>query len=262
MRTDYHIHTSFSLDSEYPMEEAVKRAVSIGLQEICFTEHLDYFENGQHHLVDYDGFFPEIKRLQEKYRDAIVLKAGAEFGVQISQTDRFLEVFSHYPFDFVLLSNHQINDLEFWNGNYQRGKDQKQYNREYYEAILEVIKKYKNYSVLAHLDMIKRYDPAGILEDRENEAVIKDILKTVIEDGKGIEINTSSRRYKLSDLTPSRTILSWYLELGGRILTIGSDTHAEGSLGFGTEEVKEELKKLGAKEFCTFQNMEPVFHLL
>ena len=42
MFADYHIHTYYSDDSEYPMEEVVKDAISMGLQEICFTDHVDY----------------------------------------------------------------------------------------------------------------------------------------------------------------------------------------------------------------------------
>ena len=42
MFADYHVHTSYSDDSEYPMEEVVRDAVSLGLEEICFTDHVDY----------------------------------------------------------------------------------------------------------------------------------------------------------------------------------------------------------------------------
>lgn len=81
-----------------------------------------------------------------------------------------------------------------------------------------------------------------------------------IEQGKGIEVNTSNERYGLSDLTPCRDILKLYKELGGRILTFGSDTHKEEHLGYHIAYVKTELKKLGFREFCTFDQMAPKFH--
>lgn len=262
MITDYHVHTSFSNDSKCPMETIAARAVSLGLDEICITEHLDCFQSREDHLVDYDGFFREISRLNQNYGSQLIIKAGGEFGVQIEQTDRFCSIFSQHPFDFILLSNHEINDLEFWNGQYQMGKEQRRYNRDYYEAILNVTRIYKDYSVLAHLDMIKRYDSAGILADHENEELIREILKTIISDGKGIEVNSSSFRYQIPDLTPSKEILSWYLELGGHILTFGSDTHKADDLADSMTKVMDEVKKLGFREFCTFSKMKPIFHLL
>ena len=81
-------------------------------------------------------------------------------------------------------------------------------------------------------------------------------------DGKGIELNTSSHRYGLPDLTPSRNILRLYHELGGRILTIGSDSHKPDHLGAYIDEGKAELRTLGFREFCTFERMQPIFHAL
>lgn len=260
MLADYHVHTHFSGDSNYIMEEVVKRAISIGFKEICFTDHVDYFKNAHSHLIDYEAYNKEYNRLKEKYKNEIILKCGIEFGIQIHTIPEFNNDFKNNNFDFVILSNHQIDDTEFWNYEYQKGKKQLQYNQDYYMAILDVITNYKDYSVLGHLDMIKRYDQLGILDDSINEELIKSILKKVISDGKGIEVNTSCFRYGLNDLTPSRTILNWYYELGGEILTIGSDSHKESDLGHNIKQVKEELKNIEFKKFCTFDKMVPIFH--
>lgn len=262
MLADYHIHTNHSNDSTYPMEDTVKQAIKLGLDEICITEHVDYFRSHSRYIVNYTEYIKEYNFLKEKYKDKINIKFGIEFGVQKHTIEEFERDFKKYDFDFVILSNHQIDDVEFWTQDFQKGKSQLEYNRAYYEAIYEVLSKYKDYSVLGHLDMIKRYDEYGILKDEVNEDIIKDILRLVIEDGKGIEINTSCFRYKLTDLTPSTTILKWYHELGGRILTIGSDSHEEGHLGHKVKHVKEELKKIGFQEFCTFDKMKPIFHEL
>ncbi|MBP2631896.1 MAG: histidinol phosphate phosphatase [Firmicutes bacterium] len=260
MLADYHIHTQHSDDSSYPMEDMIQQAIRLGLDEICITEHMDYFRNDFTHMVNYDKYLEEYRYLRVKYQDEICIKFGVEFGVQMHTIKEFEHDFATYPFDFIILSNHQIDDKEFWTGEYQQGKTQLEYNREYYEAILDVISNFKSYSVLGHLDMIKRYDQKGILDDRVNEKLIKNILKLVIADGKGLEVNTSCFRYKLPDLTPSRTILTWYYELGGNILTIGSDSHEESHLGHRLLYARDELKKIGFKQFCTFDKMNPVFH--
>ena len=93
-----------------------------------------------------------------------------------------------------------MDDAEFWTGDFQRGRTQREYNDAYYNELLEVVSHYSGYSVLGHLDLIKRYDPAGIYPFEKNRDVIAEILTRAIADGKGIEVNTSSFRYGLPDL--------------------------------------------------------------
>ena len=78
-------------------------------------------------------------------------------------------------------------------------------------------------------------------------------------DGKGIELNTSSFRYGLDDLQPSTDVLCLYHDLGGRILTIGSDSHKPEHLGAHIAECRDRLRTIGFTEFCTFKKMEPTF---
>lgn len=142
------------------------------------------------------------------------------------------------------------------------GKSQAQYNKRYYEEMLDVVKKYQNYSVLGHMDLITRYDKNGVYPFENVEPIISEILKTVIKDGKGIEFNTSCHRYGLNDTTPSISILKRYLALGGDIITIGSDSHSPEQLGTYIREAKNLLKNLGFRCFCTYDQMRPVYHRL
>ena len=165
MRIDYHVHTYYSDDSKYPMEEVVKDAIKLKIDEICFTDHVDYgIKNDVDdpvktpcQNVDYEKYFKEIEYLKQKYPD-IRIKKGLEFGIQRHTADKFDKLFNRYPLDFVILSCHQTDDKEFWTQDYQKGKSQKEYNLGYYNEIYEVMKVYKNYSVLGHLDHIVRYD--------------------------------------------------------------------------------------------------------
>lgn len=261
MLADYHVHTIFSDDSECPMQEMVDKAISLGIDEIVFTDHVDYGVRTDLNC-DYSRYFPQIEELKKQYNGRIVIRKGIEFGMQIHTIPICQQDFDQYDFDFVILSNHQIGDKEFWNQNYQAGKNQDEINLNYYEAIYDVIRKYKDYSVLGHLDMIKRYDLYGEYPDSKIMGVVTKILQQVISDGKGIEVNTSSFRYGLPDLTPSTEILKKYLELGGTIITIGSDAHNTEQLGAHFEEVKNRLKEIGFQQFCTFEKMKPIYHKL
>ena len=283
MFADYHVHTSYSDDSEYPMEEVVKDAISFGLDEICFTDHVDYgvkrdWDDPRGMIyrrggagepermalanVDYPRYATEIAALREKYKDQITLKMGIEFGIQTHTIPQYEKLFSVWPFDFIILSVHQVEDKEFWTQDFQRGRTQTEYNLRYYEEILALVQQYHHYSVLGHMDLISRYDKAGPFSFEKIRPIVKEILKTIISDDKGIEVNTSCHRYGLNDLTPSTDILRLYRDLGGRIITIGSDSHRKEHLGAYLTETISALKAIGYKEVYTFKQMCPIPHKL
>ena len=278
MLADYHIHCRYSDDSEEEPEKIIESAVSKNFDEICFTDHVDYGIKIDHDVynkmndsekekyknllnVDYPEYLREISELREKYKDKITIRQGLEFGMQTHTIADFQKIFDKYDLDFVILSCHQVNDEEFWNKVFQQGKTPDEYNYKYYEEIYKVIQKYSDYSILGHLDHIQRYNET-IYPFEKSREIITEILKKVIEDGKGIEVNTSSFRYGLKDLTPERNILKLYYELGGKIITIGSDAHKAENVGDHIPYIQSELKKIGFTHICTFDKMKPIFHEL
>lgn len=276
MFADYHVHTEFSDDSVYPMEQVVQDAIAMHMDEICFTDHIDYgikedwdcgheiaYRGGEPFAnVDYPAYAAKIEECQEKYGAQVTIRFGLEFGMQMHTIPQYKALFQRYPFDFIILSVHQVEDKEFWTQDFQRGKSQQEYNERYYEEMLHLVKAYQDYSVLGHMDLIARYDEHGVYPFEKIEPVISDILKIVIEDGKGLELNTSYHRYGLADATPSVDILKIYRSLGGEIITIGSDSHKPEHLGAYIEEAKQLLKSLGYRYFCTYERMRPIYHPL
>ena len=105
MYADYHIHSEFSDDSREPMENQVRRAIELGLEEICFTEHVDYgikkdwdegniewrggdgvnySDDGKEPLAnaDYPAYFDKLRRMKEEFGGRIRIRQGLEFGIQ------------------------------------------------------------------------------------------------------------------------------------------------------------------------------------
>ena len=286
MRADYHLHCEFSDDSREPMENQVRRAIELGLDEMCFTDHVDYgikkdWEEGNITWrggdpvtgegaeplanVNYPEYFAKLHEMKQKYGEQITIRQGLEFGIQTITVPQFEKLYQRYEneLDFVLLSMHQVDNLEFWTQDFQRGRSQKEYNELYYREIYNVQKVFKNYSVLAHLDLLSRYDELGVYPFENVRDMIAEILKLAIADGKGIELNTSSWKYGLKDTQPCRAILKLYKDLGGRILTAGSDAHTTRQLGDHLDEGYRILRdEIGFTEICTFDHMAPVFHQL
>ena len=193
MRADYHLHCEFSDDSRERMENQIEQAIALGLDEICFTDHVDYgikkdwseggiqwrgsdsVSSGAEGLdpmanVNYPEYFSKLDRMRETYRGRITIKKGLEFGIQTHTCGQYRRLYDTYrkELDFVLLSMHQVHDQEFWTQDFQRSRSQQEYNEEYYREIYEVQKIFKDYSVLAHLDLICRYDRNGIYQKESN----------------------------------------------------------------------------------------------
>ena len=273
MYSDYHIHCSYSNDSDYPMEDVVREAIGLCMDEICFTDHVDYgpkkdwgerieyTESGMPLVnVDYERYFSELSRLSEKYEGKIVLKKGLELGVQRHTLSLNKALCEKYPMDFALLSIHQVKDRGIWTEEFKAGKTPEECYLSYYEEMLAVVREFKSYSCLAHMDLVTTSCRVPFVPFHKNRDIIAEILETVIRDGKGIELNTSCYKKRLSDLTPSRDILKLYRDLGGEIITIGTDSHKEGCVGRYFNEGLSALKALGFNKFCTFHRMAPSYH--
>lgn len=128
MFADYHVHTELSDDSTYPMAQVVKDAITMKMNEICFTDHVDYGikedwdcghpikYRGKEPLanVDYPAYIAQIRELQYLYKMQIDIKMGMEFGIQTHTIPQYQALFQKYPFDFIILSIHQVEDKEFW----------------------------------------------------------------------------------------------------------------------------------------------------
>ena len=260
------------------MKTQVGRAIELGLNELCFTDHVDYgvmtdWDEGEpkvwngltYRNVDYPRYFDRLRELRRSYSGRIVIRQGLEFGVQRHTAARFDALYERWrdELDFILLSVHQIDDLEFYPPEFMKGKAQDEYNARYFEELLHVARAFDRYCVLAHLDVMRRYDPAGEYPFAKVRDVVAEILRTAIQKGKGIELNTASWRYRLQDTQPCRDILRLYRDLGGEIVTIGSDAHRPERLAGHWDEGRQILRdELGFRYFCTFEHMEPRFHKL
>ncbi len=279
MFADYHVHCEFSDDSVYPMADVCADAVDLGLDELCFTDHVDYgvkpdvdeyrldpscarVQDGVPGInVDYPAYFARIDQMRAAFDGRLTIKAGLELGVQSHRVEKNQQLVAAWKdkLDFVICSIHQVGDREFWNGEFQDGRTQAEYNMAYYEELLRVTQTFKDYSVLGHLDLIRRYDPAGEFPFEKTRDVVAAILEQVIADGRGIELNTSSFRYGLPDLMPLTDVLALYRDLGGTVLTLGSDSHKPEHLAAHIKDCRERLSALGFTHFCTFDRFEPTF---
>lgn len=264
--TDFHTHTSFSGDCDIPMEYMIKKAIDLGMSHLCFTEHFDPdypVREGENldftlNTKDYREVF---LRYKEQYQHNITLLWGVELGLQSHILPFLSDFVQNHPFDFVIASSHLCNGGDPYYADFFESKKEEDVYASYFSSISENVTSFQDYDVYGHLDYIVRYGPnkdARYSYEKYRD-IFDSILKTIIANGKGIELNSGGIKYGLRDLHPCTDVLKRYRELGGEIITVGSDAHNPENLLHHFSRSKAILEECGFKYYTIFQERKPTF---
>ena len=259
---DYHLHSSVSFDSESTALDMAERAKDIGLRDICFTDHCDYNsdKNKKHYPIDlaeYDNAYSSLEV------PGLKIKRGFEFGLTDWNRAELDAMLGKRSFDFVIGSVHFVDGFDPYDREYWIDKTEREAYLGYLERILECIKIHDRFNVLGHLTYVSRsvYNPTkNLLEYSDYREVCDEIFKTLISKDKGIEINTSAVS-SLGVLLPSYDFVKRFRELGGKIITVGSDAHSPQRVGQHIDKALAIAKEVFGY-VCTFENLEPKFNTL
>lgn len=270
IQADCHLHSSFSADSKESMEAMVLRGIELGLGYMTFTEHMDLDmptstdmpENV--YLVDVDAYRTEWLRCKERYGDRIRLLFGVELGLQshiVKENERFVK---QHPFDFVIGSVHICDHADPYFPAFHENRKEEETLHLYFQTILANIKLNPDYDVLGHLDYILRYLPSM---DRnysyeKYQDYYEEILRYLVEHGKGIEVNTGGAKKGLKEFHPCDQAIRRYRELGGEIITIGSDSHETVHIADAFDRAAEVLAVCGFRYYTVFEQRTPKFYPL
>lgn len=267
---DCHMHTHHSGDSDAPMEAMILRAMELGLKHICFTEHQDFdfiYEPDEPQDLfetDTDAYQKELLEMQAKYDGRLNIRFGVELGLQTHIAEQLNAYSSAYDFDFIIGSSHLCSRKDPYLNSFFTGRDEQEAYHEYFLYIKDCISSCSGFDVYGHLDYVLRYGPtknAGF-RYQDYQEVIDGILRSLIERGKGIELNTSGYSYALGAPHPCREILLRYKELGGEILTIGSDAHDPSHIASDFHRAAALLTDCGFRHYCVFERRKPIFYPL
>ncbi len=259
---DFHLHTNVSFDSTAKAESMALAAKAAGLKEICFTDHWDYNSdpNKAHNPFDLAAYSAAYDGLTVP---GLTIRRGVEFGLTAWNRPQLQELLAARKFDFVIGSMHFVDGWDPYDAEYWQDKTTYQAFYRYLEATLECVKLHDDYDVLGHLTYVCKsvHNPTHQpVVYKEYAEVTDEILRVLVQKGKGMEINTSGVD-RAGDFLPGAPFLNRFYALGGRIVTLGSDAHDESRVGQYSKEALEILKDIFG-HVCTFQNREPVFHKL
>ena len=258
---DYHLHTAFSCDSQATMAAQCEAAIALGLREICVTDHSDWEPlDSCSGFYRPDAYFAELAANRERYGDRLTIRAGVEigeihrFGVEAAQ------LLSAHPYDFAIGSLHWVTSRLTLTPGYFEGWTPKAAYETYYAELLDVVDA-GGFDVIGHIDVPKRagFSIENGYDSNDYEEPLRAVLRAAIERGIGIEINTGTARRPVGKPSPDLPVLQWYRELGGEIVTVGSDAHRPEHIGYRFDDARELLDAAGFTAITRFEGRKATF---
>ncbi len=267
--SDSHIHSTHSPDARTSIIEVCQSAVEMGLAYICFTEHLDLDpRDSGYRYFEPEAFFREVDAARTRFRGRLTIGAGIEVCYQTGREDEIARWLERWPFDFVLGSVHILDGEHDWvmvpeqasMAAWARHRTPQEAYRPYFEEVRRAAAT-GLFDGLAHLDLVKRYgtlaygpfDASALAEE------IDAVLAAAVATDTAIEINTSGLFQPPQEPFPGLDILRRYRQMGGRAITIGSDTHHLYQLGRGLETARQQAIAAGFTHVAYFLERQPRF---
>lgn len=267
-KADYHVHPNYSLDATGSIDQYCRRALELGLKEICFTTHYDSdpFRKDIDPFMRIDGkivslseesvkrYIEDVKRASEE-RDphGLSVKVGLEVDYAPHIEEQLKKDLAAFDLDYRLGSVHCLDHIAITAsgeaGSYFKKKSAREMVSKYYECLRLAVES-GLFDVMAHLDIYKKYGLGfyGKQILSVHRGLVEPVLERMAENHLGMEINTGVSRRGHAEFSPGSEILQLALSMGVRIVALGSDAHEVNHLGRGIKEAYRLAKRLEGKE--------------
>ncbi len=265
---DYHLHTAVTIDGKMTEASACERALSLGIGEIAFTNHVmltqpNYTISPAALITHWEN----IRACRLRYPQLTILM-GIEMDYYPNRESDIAATLNDYAqhiggtFDLVLGSIHDIKGGFFSNKDlapgFFAGRDLSMLYREYFELEAQAARS-GLFDVIAHPDLIKKYSNllTPILPYDEYCASAELFIDALIECQVGIEVNTKGLKMPVNEIYPSTQLLRSYLSKSKQhglepIVSIGSDAHKVEDVGFHIHQTREDLRSIGLTALVSF----------
>ncbi|CAA9574456.1 MAG: Histidinol-phosphatase [uncultured Thermomicrobiales bacterium] len=265
---DYHVHTTQSADCSTPILASCAAAVERGLSEIAFTDHIEHEPADMSYgFFNYDTYMANLQHARSVFGDRLVILAGAEVDFNRRIASEVRDFVEAHEFDFVIGSVHYGEEGQIIFPEYFDTRDLEDVFVPYYEEIRAAVET-GLFDTIGHIDLPKRYAPgaAGAYDPLRFEDELTSIFELMIRQEMSFEINTSGIRQAPRTSMPGPQIVSLYARLGGRLVTVGSDSHVPDTIGAGFPQTLRMLELCGIDSVSSFRRRQrsqvPVVSLL
>ena len=272
---DNHTHSQYSCDIPQgkgsSVREICEKALSLGLKGVAITDHFDIdgVYDGYFAPLDHKSVMNDILEAKEEFKGRLKVFHGVELGQATHMPVESEQLLKDYPYDVVLGSVHAVRGIvDFHELDYSKMERSVYVGlwNQYIEEMLDTIK-WGKFDVLTHITYPKRYYLRHGITDfpdikNKGREYFEPILKALIENGITLECNSSGLRQPIGECLPNKDLLTFYYELGGRDISLGSDSHHARDIAGNFADAAEMLKSIGFKYQTYFENRNKNYEIL
>lgn len=264
---DCHNHSNCSFDGHSAMEELCEKAVELGLVYYGVSDHCECqeYEASPGHETGYRQVvrkaWDQMTACREKFPSLRLLR-GIELGQPMQDLSAAEDALQGRDYDFVIGSLHNVaREKDFYHMNWGDASPERWealFSR-YFQEILDMIR-WGKFHTLAHITYPLRYlsAPGQTPTFDRHQEELDAVLRALIQKDIALEMNTSRLGKKNAPHLPDPEVFRRYRELGGKLVTLGSDAHRAEDLAQGIELGMDLLKEAGFTEFAVFEKRKPV----
>ena len=246
---DLHTHTKNSPDGNHEALFMAETARDNKIHTVAFTDHceVDYFYKDNYDKV-VENSYKDICDVREKLNGQINILRGVELAQPHYLPELSQKILSTYNYDVVIGSIHNLREQEdFYNWKSFDGIDVQATMNEYFDELIKMLE-WGDFEILAHITYPFRYifNICGYVEDiNKYSDKVDELLKLCAEKDKALEINMGGLKYPINKPAPDLDTVKRYKELGGRLVSVGSDSHYAERIGFGIPQAYEIAREAG-----------------
>lgn len=273
---DLHTHSKLSPDGKVEPRDMAARACELGIKHFALADHIeiDEIKDGSRDW-DYRAAIartePVCRELQAEFAGRMSIYSAAELGQPLYDLPTSEEILRAHNYDFLIGSVHRTTHYEHITMIPDTEYDRKRAIKEYFDEMLNLAE-WGKFSALAHMTFLMRFinidTPSRLVTEKTlrsgaafdtHKPIIDKILETIVKKGIALEANSSGYRRGMGEPMAGAPFIKRYRELGGRMITVGSDAHEQADIARDIPETYKLLKELGFSEVCVFEKLEPKF---
>lgn len=268
-KCDYHTHTRFSFDGakNSTADSLCRAAIERGVTDLAITDHFECNWKAESAFPPYQAALAreEIFAAKEKYKDKLNLTYGIEMG-QINQyPEEAHKLFLDNDYEFVICSIHNLRgavDFCFMNFEKMFSYMPETYMgylfERYIDEQLEALDNCDRISTVAHLTYMKRYCAlsGNDYDFSKHFDKVEKLYRKMVSRDIALEVNVSTIWKGLGFPMPDGEFLELYRDCGGRLITVGSDSHSPDHVGECIEEGFGILRSVGLNNILVVRNGE------
>ena len=266
-KCDYHTHTHFSFDGTGTPDELCEAAVARGVTDLAITDHFEcnWRTEAAYPPFDAEAHFKAIVSAKEKYKNKLNLSYGIEIGQYNQYPEEADALLKKYDFDFIIGSLHNLRgalDFYYWDFNTIFRDMNPSYLghtfEKYIDELCEVVDTFDGVDTIAHLTYMSRYCAiSGNHYDFTKHAQkAEELFKRMVAKDIALEVNVSTLWKGLGFALPDRDFLTVYKDCGGRLITVGTDSHGADHIGECIDDAFSLLRSVGLKDILVVRNGE------